>query len=420
MGILDKLKKKKEKEEKYSGRYFILSSENYFDKIINSLCNTFGISSDGEGNTINLNNNDIHIKIGVFCDSNNDDEKELIKDQVGRVYGHFYEVETEKTDIKTNLLYKLDLTHGLIIVNYVFDNENVEEKKAMIEYPLIGVLKEIDGIILFSGEEDGLYCPSYNDDKALELILSDGGKSGLQSYLPYEEFTMTVDKNDITEEQINRRLKSRKFVAEKSIYVPAWYPVIESKEKSKCRSAKEIAERAVSFMIVALYSECLLGENMSVEDAYDFVKEFIERFDAEKFLSPKEKEYINNTESTEQERISYSWQYENLWVMEWALGFTDELDFPDHICDVPLTVRLLKNYESIEDIVQHSKPKSEEELLDECDLIFCLDWACVDTRIHRLPAPAGMDGGVVLERHKCLNWLVGYEGSEWDDITADT
>lgn len=30
------------------------------------------------------------------------------------------------------------------------------------------------------------------------------------------------------------------------------------------------------------------------------------------------------------------------------------------------------------------------------------------------------DAGVVQERHHALNWLIGYCGQDWDDITTDT
>ena len=54
-------------------------------------------------------------------------------------------------------------------------------------------------------------------------------------------------------------------------------------------------------------------------------------------------------------------------------------------------------------------------------MIFFLDWACTDTRMRDLPAPAGMDGGVVFERHKALNWLVGAgEKADWDHVPVDT
>ena len=70
----------------------------------------------------------------------------------------------------------------------------------------------------------------------------------------------------------------------------------------------------------------------------------------------------------------------------------DTLEFPDHYCDVPLTVRLIKDCHSVEDILAISSPRTAAELLDACDLIFCLDWACVDARIYNLTPPAKMDG----------------------------
>lgn len=430
MGFLEIFKKKKQdkeitnteevtnKEETYSRKAFIFCEEEELNKIMNVFCDTFG-SSSGKGNTLELHNGDINVFVTVVTAGMGDDIKTFIKDQVDRTYGHFYEVDTKYVDIKTNVLYKINATHGFVIINYSFNSEDKYNKQTMIEQMFVTTLPKLRGIILLSGQEDGLYCES--DKRGMELILSDGGKSSLLNYLPHQEFNMTPESGQTKEEQINRRLKSRKIIKDKFIYIPVWYPLIETEEQSKFRSKEEIAKRAVALMIVSLYSECLLGEGMEVDEAYQFVSNLIERFGAEEFFSPREKEYLHNPDSTEEERIAYSWQYENLFVMEWALGLVDELDFPDHLCNVPLTVQLLKNYNSIKEILEKSTPKSKESLLDECDLIFCLNWACVDTRIHSLPAPAGMDSGVVVERHKSLNWLVGDdESAEWDNVRTDT
>ena len=112
------------------------------------------------------------------------------------------------------------------------------------------------------------------------------------------------------------------------------------------------------------------------------------------------------------------WQYEPLFVMLWALGYEEELFFPDHICDVPGITQVMRERDSMEALLKGAKLRSGKELLDAADMIFRLDWACVDTRIHGLPAPAGMDSGVVMERHKALNWLVC--GDEWDKVDIST
>lgn len=430
MGILDILRNKKrekvisnnhnetDKQEIFSGKAFIFCREEDLNKIMNVICDTFGINSSGNGNTIELHNGDIDILVTVVSDDMGEDAQAYIKNQVNGTYGHYYEVETKYIDNKTNVLYKIDATRSFVIINYSCNAENEDDTQAMIMQMFGRTLGALQGIILLCEEEDGLYCEI---DRGIELILSEGGKSTFPNYLPYEEFTMTPEGGQVNEEQINRRLKSREILKDKFIYVPAWYPLIETEEESKYRLVEEIAKRAVALMIVSVYSECLLGEGMEVKEAYEFVSGIIDRFGAEEFFSPKEKEYLQNSNPTQEEKVAYSWQYENLFVMEWALGLRDELDFPDHICDVPLSVRLLNDCDSIEKVIEKSKPKSKDVLLDECDLIFCLDWACVDTRVHKLPAPAGMDSGVVVERHKALNWLIGYdEATEWDDVRTDT
>jgi hypothetical protein len=35
--------------------------------------------------------------------------------------------------------------------------------------------------------------------------------------------------------------------------------------------------------------------------------------------------------------------------------------------------------------------------------------------------PAGMDGSVVMERHKALNWLINADNAaDWDDVKTNT
>ena len=43
-----------------------------------------------------------------------------------------------------------------------------------------------------------------------------------------------------------------------------------------------------------------------------------------------------------------------------------------------------------------------------------------DARISGRQPPAGLDPGVVYERHYALNWLIRYSDQEWDDISTDT
>lgn len=104
------------------------------------------------------------------------------------------------------------------------------------------------------------------------------------------------------------------------MYVPVFYPLLETEAEADCRTPYEIAARAVALLLVAAFSEAMLAAKMDQKEALEFIGKRIREFGAEDFFSPKEWKYLHDEEPKESEKISYSWQYENLHVMEWALG----------------------------------------------------------------------------------------------------
>ena len=65
--------------------------------------------------------------------------------------------------------------------------------------------------------------------------------------------------------------------------------------------------------------------------------------------------------------------------------------------------------------------KDSSEILDNADVIYRMDWACVDARIKGMSSPADLDAEVVVEQHKGFNWIIGaYASDDWDNISADT
>jgi len=60
------------------------------------------------------------------------------------------------------------------------------------------------------------------------------------------------------------------------------------------------------------------------------------------------------------------------------------------------------------------------ELLDAADLIYRYHWATREAELRGREPPAGLDPGVVMERHYALNWLIGYLGLDWDEVSTDT
>lgn len=104
--------------------------------------------------------------------------------------------------------------------------------------------------------------------------------------------------------------------------------------------------------------------------------------------------------------------------MLWYLGLIDELDVPNHICDTNTVIQIFQNNASVEELCKASTLRDVEELLDEADLIYRYNWACVDHRVNQNKDP-NLDPGVVYERHWGLNWLIRYD-EDWDFVSTDT
>ncbi len=105
--------------------------------------------------------------------------------------------------------------------------------------------------------------------------------------------------------------------------------------------------------------------------------------------------------------------------MLWSLGYVPELAPPTSICDVPAAVTFMKD-RTRDKFIQDAELRPIGEILDEADLIYRYHWAVVDVRVTGLKIPEDIDGSVVMERHYALNWLIGYMGQAWDDISTDT
>ncbi len=211
------------------------------------------------------------------------------------------------------------------------------------------------------------------------------------------------------EAQARKDRSIAKLKAEKVPYIEH-LPLIETDAESTRRTTEQVATRAMALCIVALKGEGLEQEiidTLIVE--YKLASEF----------TPKEKEFINNPNPTQHDRVQFAWRYECYWVMLWALGYVDTLERPDKICDVQLAVSFLRE-NGRDGFLKQASLRSQGEILDAVDLIYRYHWAIIDARIDDRDAPAGLDGGVVMERHYALNWLMGYMDQEWDDISTDT
>jgi hypothetical protein len=187
-------------------------------------------------------------------------------------------------------------------------------------------------------------------------------------------------------------------------------PVIETTNEARLRSKAEIAYRTLALLTVALKGEGL---------EQPIVEKLVEDFGLGPHFTPKESAFIESAAPSQRDQTQFSWRYEAAWVLLWALGYLDELGKPSTICDVGKAVTIMKE-RTTEQFIADAKLRSLAQVLDEADLIYRYDWAVTDARINNKPCPAGLEAGVVQERHYSLNWLIGYLDQDWDDVSTDT
>jgi Domain of unknown function (DUF4272) len=215
---------------------------------------------------------------------------------------------------------------------------------------------------------------------------------------------------EIAKDAIERKIRSESILIKQKVPISKNLPAIESESVSKKRTVEEIAYRALALLVVALKGEGLDQKT---------VKKLLNNYGLESHFTPKESAFLKNQTANDDVRASFSWRYESAWTLLWALGYVEVLGMPTSICDVSKAVTIMKE-RSTRQFIKEAKLRPLSQILDEADLIYRYHWIIVETRLKQMPAPAGLEPGVTFERHFALNWLIGYEDQEWDDIRTDT
>lgn len=192
------------------------------------------------------------------------------------------------------------------------------------------------------------------------------------------------------------------------------------------RPAAEVAQR-----VVALHSIVTLARGRPRDE----VANDLNRFGLLTSLSPGEAAFMAADPVDEDGRQRLIWRLEALVPLMWALGFIDELSWPDAMVDVEALHELI--FTSLPDpaAVQAATLRPEADLLDALELTVrqhnalrgCytsnsavptnFDWKFPGDVT---PAQASLAAPLLLERHHALNWLIGFGGAAWDDVDTPT
>lgn len=214
-----------------------------------------------------------------------------------------------------------------------------------------------------------------------------------------------------------RKQESILKLKNKAIPYIDWLPHIESSDDVIQRSAEHIAKRAIACLLM-IQVACDLDRDQFDQETEDFIVDLLNKFEVADELTVKEKNILNRS-AAQQDIVNMIQKYEAYWVLLWALGIVDELKYPDEIADCDFAIEVVSRCRSLQEFMQQVKLRDIEEILDEADLIYRYDWACVDARLKQQNAPANLNASIVLERHGALNWLIKAD-ADWDNPDIST
>lgn len=181
--------------------------------------------------------------------------------------------------------------------------------------------------------------------------------------------------------------------------------------EDEVREPDEIAKRALSLAAVI---SCAYGD--SKKDVISWLKQE----DLWDYVSPSEKEFLEN-ETTKEQNAKYTWRIEALIPLLWAINKINKMPSLKSECDTePLKKAVIWSPNSTKEYITSSKIRSEDDLFEEYEKVYQAHWKVRDAQINNKAVPKKFNPEVVYERHYGFNWVIGYMGQSWDDITTDT
>lgn len=185
------------------------------------------------------------------------------------------------------------------------------------------------------------------------------------------------------------------------------------------KPAEEILRRAVSALLAAQVA-IEIAETGNGTDAAVFFGQYLQRFGLEKSVTYDEARIFSG-EVTAKEAAELTWRIEMCIPLFWACGFLSERRYPEAPSSYAEVVRIIDGCAGFASLRSRVQMRPEEEILDAADLIYRMDWACVDAMIKQENISGNLSYDVVMEQHKGFNWMIGaYDAENWDDVKPHT
>jgi len=139
------------------------------------------------------------------------------------------------------------------------------------------------------------------------------------------------------------------------------------------------------------------------------------------YVSNEEMVFLESNTPSEQQITNATWRVEALHLLLWALNKVDFAKNLSETCDVEIVKSVCNFYlTNTKNFLESPRLRDESEIYDLNELIYNSHWEVRDAQINNKAIPDDLDSSVVEEKHYAINWLMGYCGQEWDEISTDT
>jgi len=139
------------------------------------------------------------------------------------------------------------------------------------------------------------------------------------------------------------------------------------------------------------------------------------------FVSAQEREFLESTAPSERQIVNATWRIEALHLLLWSLNKIQSVSCLSEMCNVEEIQSIFTFYlKETGEFIDSAELRNEDEIDNNNELIYQAHWKVRDAQNNGKSIPDKLNSSVIKERHYAINWLTGYCGQEWDDITTDT
>jgi hypothetical protein len=211
-----------------------------------------------------------------------------------------------------------------------------------------------------------------------------------------------------------RKARTEAMLAQRQLKPANSLPPVIAESEVTLRTGAEVAERIMALFAVAVRAESVTSNSPMASD------EILQRLGlADDALSAAERTFIHDRNPTPTQTAQFGWCYECAWTLAWAVAVMDRLPFPGAICDVEMLAQQLLKL-GAPGLAAAAALQPAPALLDALDLHQRLHWIVRQARVDGQAPVAGLEPGVIEERHRALNWLVRFEDASWDEVDTPT